>query len=174
MGSTSLHDDALVLDVLVGLDHVVCDGAHVVAVVVDGLTGLVGGVVDVVLVGGVLDAVPLLDLGAAAGVQVAAGERRAAAHVVVGVDEDDGEALVEAAQPGGQAGAAGAEHHDVCLVVPSDVARVGRVAAHEVAVGDLDVGVDVGQGGAGEGAGRRGAGDAACCAAQEAAAGNGF
>ena len=47
---------------------------------------------------------------------------------------------------------------------------IGEQTGREV----VAVAVDVGQGGSGEGTGRCGAGDAACCAAQEAAAGNGF
>ena len=105
--------------------------------------------------------------------QVAAGERRTAAHVVVGVDEQHGQALVQSAQTRGQARSARAEHDDVGLVVPRDVVDRGRVTAHRVAVGHLDVVVDVGQGGPGQRAGQRKAGRGAG-AAQAAAAGDGF
>ena len=86
--------------------------------------------------------------------QVAAGQGATAAAVVVGVNEEDRDALVEGAHAGRQARAARADDDDVGLVIPLDASGVD--GAHDGAcVGDLEVVVDVGKCGGGTGGGQR-------------------
>ena len=153
-GLDVLHEHTLVQDVVVGLGHVIGHGAHHVAVAVDGVDALGGGVVLVVLVGGVLDAVLLLDLRAAAGVQVAAGQGATTTAVVVGVNEKDRDALVKGAHAGRKTRTARADDDDVGLVIPLDARGVD--GAHDgAAIGDLEIVVDVGERGGGTGGSQR-------------------
>ena len=123
-GLLVLYDQTLGDAEVIALGHAVGDGADIIAVVEAGGQRHAAGVVDIVLIGGVHDAVLLLGDGAAAGVQVAAADRAVAAHVPVGLHQQDGRAVLHGLERSGQTRAARADDDDVGLIIPLDAGRI--------------------------------------------------
>ncbi len=125
-GLSVRHEDALFLNEFIRFAHMVRDGAHVIAVVIAGGEAQSGGVVQIILVRGILDAVALLDFRSAAGMQVAAADGGVAADIPVRFDDDDGSAVFHGLESGGKARSARADDHNVRFVIPLDLLFIDR------------------------------------------------
>ena len=108
------------------LDVVVREGAHHLAVVVARVDVVGPRVLQVHLVGRVLDAVPLLHAGPAAQRHAALADHAVAADVEVLLDDDDRRAEIAGANRRRQARGARAHHDDVGLTVPGRLLRRRR------------------------------------------------